>query len=134
MASLAALLLVVAWNMSEVRHFIELIKIAPKSDVFVLLTCYFLTVLFDMVTAVSVGFMLAAVLFMRRMVEITESSMVLDHTDETGRADLPPGVSLYEINGPLFFGAAQTAMESLHASHGDSFRVLIVNPRQGPGH
>src|SRR5690606_3580538 len=71
MASLAALLLLVAWNMSEMRHFQYILKVAPRSDVVVLLTCYFLTVIFDMVIAVTVGVVLAAILFMRRMAELT---------------------------------------------------------------
>ena len=62
MASLAALLLLVAWNMSELRHFVHILRVAPRSDVFVLLTCFVLTVLFDMVVAVSVGVVLAALL------------------------------------------------------------------------
>jgi SulP family sulfate permease len=127
MASLAALLLLVAWNMSELRHFTGLLRIAPRSDVLVLLTCFFLTVFFDMVVAVSVGFVLAAILFMRRMAEITETKLSLDNTEEHRLIDLPPGVSFYEINGPLFFGAAQNAMEALHASHSDAFRALILH-------
>jgi SulP family sulfate permease len=66
MAALAAVLLLVAWNMSEVKHFLHIVRVAPKSDVTVLLTCFGLTVLFDMVIAVSVGIVLAALLFMRR--------------------------------------------------------------------
>ncbi len=127
MASLAALLLLVAWNMSEVRHFAGLLKIAPRSDVFVLLTCFFLTVFFDMVVAVSVGFVLAAILFMRRMAEITESKLSMDNTEEHRLVDVPKGVSFYEVNGPLFFGAAQSAMEALHASHTDAFHALILH-------
>jgi SulP family sulfate permease len=127
MASLAALLLLVAWNMSEARHFLGLVKVAPRSDLFVLFTCLFLTVFFDMVIAVSVGFVLAAVLFMRRMAEITEATLSIDNTEEHGPVDLPPGVSFYEINGPLFFGAAQNAMEALHASHSDAFHALILH-------
>jgi SulP family sulfate permease len=127
MASLAALLLLVAWNMSEVHHFIRLFKVAPRSDLFVLLTCFFLTVFFDMVVAVSVGFVLAAILFMRRMAELTETNLAIDSTEEHRFRDLPPGVSFYEINGPLFFGAAQKAMEALHASHGDGFHILILH-------
>jgi SulP family sulfate permease len=127
MASLAALLLLVAWNMSEVRHFVGLLRVAPRSDVFVLLTCFLLTVFFDMVVAVSVGFVLAAILFMRRMAEITESKLVIDNTEEHRLVDTPKGVSLYEVNGPLFFGAAQRAMEVLHASHSDAFHVMILH-------
>jgi SulP family sulfate permease len=127
MASLAGLLLLVAWNMSEVRHFIGLLKIAPRSDVFVLLTCFFLTVFFDMVVAVSVGFVLAAVLFMRQMADITESKLAMDNTEEHRLVDVPKGVSFYEVNGPLFFGAAQNAMQALHASHTDAFHGLILH-------
>jgi len=127
MASLAALLVLVAWNMSEVGHFIGLMKIAPRSDVAVLLTCFFLTVFVDMVAAVSVGFVLAAILFMRRMAEITESRLSVDNTEEHRRIDVPRGVSFYEVNGPLFFGAAQSAMAALHASRSDSFHALILH-------
>ena len=69
MASLAALLLIVAKNMGEARHFAHIVKVAPRSDVVVLLVCFTLTVLFDMVLSVSVGVVLAALLFMRRMAE-----------------------------------------------------------------
>jgi SulP family sulfate permease len=127
MASLAALLLLVAWNMSELSHFTGLLRAAPRSDVFVLLTCFFLTVFFDMVIAVSVGFVLAALLFMRRMAEITEAKLSFDNTEEHRLVDLPPGVIFYEINGPLFFGAAQNAMEALHASYNDGFHALVLH-------
>ncbi len=127
MASLAALLLLVAWNMSEVQHFAGMVRIAPRSDVLVLVTCFLLTVFFDMVVAVTVGFVLAAILFMRRMAEMTETKLSLDNTEEHRLADMPSGVSFYEINGPLFFGAAQNAMEALHASHSDAFHALILN-------
>jgi SulP family sulfate permease len=129
MASLAALLLLVAWNMSEVRHFIGLLRIAPRSDILVLVTCFLLTVFFDMVIAVSVGFVLAATLFMRRMAQLTDAATAvsLDATEEESRAKLPPRTSFYEVNGPLFFGAAQRAMESLHASRSDTFDVLVLN-------
>jgi SulP family sulfate permease len=126
MASLAALLLLVAWNMSEIRHFVHLVRVAPKADVFVLATCFLLTVFFDMVVAVSVGFMLAAVLFMKRMGDLTESRVTLD-ASEDAPLKLPPGVVVYEINGPLFFGASQNAMASLGAIKGDSFKVLVLH-------
>jgi SulP family sulfate permease len=73
MAALAALLLLVAWNMSEAKHFVHAVRVAPRSDVAVLFTCYFLTVAFDMVIAVSVGIVLAALLFMRRMAEVMQT-------------------------------------------------------------
>ncbi|MEZ4254971.1 MAG: C4-dicarboxylic acid transporter DauA [Polyangiales bacterium] len=127
MASLAALLLLVAWNMSEARHFAGLVKAAPKSDVLVLVTCCLLTVFFDMVVAVFVGVVLAAALFVRRMAELTESRLQLDSsTDDGGRA-LPEGVVLYDINGPLFFGASNKAMQALHSVSADDYRVLIVH-------
>jgi SulP family sulfate permease len=127
MASLAALLLLVAWNMSEMRHFGGLLRIAPRSDIAVLLSCFLLTVFVDMVAAVSVGFVLAAILFMRRMAEITETKMAMDSTEEHQLVDTPKGVSFYEVNGPLFFGAAQNAMDTLHASHTDAFQVLVLH-------
>ena len=64
---------------------------------------------------------------MQRMAELTEGKLSMDNTEEHRLADLPPGVSSYEINGPLFFGAAQNAMEALHAIHGDSFHALILD-------
>jgi sulfate permease, SulP family len=128
MAALAGLLLLVAWNMSEMHSFIRVLRVAPKSDVLVLTTCYGLTVLFDMVIAVSVGFVLAAILFMRRMAELTQSRLVLGDSGELGAIELPPRVQLYEINGPLFFGAAQNAVAALHATARDApGDVMILN-------
>jgi hypothetical protein len=126
MAALSALLLLVAWNMSDVRHFVHTVRVAPRSDVAVLLTCFFLTVVFDMVVAISVGVVLAALLFMKRMSEMTSSRVVGtgDTRDET--RTLPPGVVLYEIAGPLFFGAAQRAMVALD--------TVGVGARVGAGH
>ncbi|MDB4967689.1 MAG: ychM [Myxococcales bacterium] len=109
MAALAALLLTVARNMAEARHFIHILRVAPRSDALVLLTCFSLTVVFDMVIAVSVGVVLAALLFMRRMAELSETKLDVGTMQ---RLDLPPGVKLYEIAGPLFFGAAQRAMSA----------------------
>lgn len=126
MASLAALLLLVAWNMSELRHFIHLLRVSPKSDVVVLVTCYLLTVFFDMVVAVSVGFVMAAVLFMKRMSDLTESRLTLDASEDAAIKP-PKGVIVYEINGPLFFGASQNAMATLAALRGDTFRVLVLH-------
>lgn len=125
MASLAALLLLVAWNMSELRHAIRIVRIAPKSDVTVLLTCFVLTVVFDMVVAVSVGVMLAALLFMRRMSELTQSRLVLG-SEEEQEGTIPKGIVLYEIAGPMFFGAAQNAMGSL-ATIGEHTKVVVLD-------
>ncbi|HVU02827.1 MAG TPA: C4-dicarboxylic acid transporter DauA [Polyangiaceae bacterium] len=129
MASLAALLVRVAWNMSEAHNFVGIVKGAPRSDVVVLFICFGLTVLFDMVVAVSVGLVLAAFLFMRRMADLTESRLRLDSVAEDGEepTDLPRGVIVYEIDGPLFFGAAQRAMNALQSSRSDRFRVLVLD-------
>jgi sulfate permease, SulP family len=124
MASLAGLLLLVAWNMSEVRHFLNILRIAPKSDVGVLLVCFFLTVVFDMVIAVSFGVVLAALLLMRRTAELTHSRY-LDGTPGESEYELVPGVAVYEIAGPLFFGAAQNAMGAI-GSVGSSTRVVVL--------
>jgi SulP family sulfate permease len=110
MAALAGLLIIVAKNMAEPQHFAHIIRVAPRSDALVLLTCFSLTVLLDMVIAVSVGVVLAALLFMRRMAELTDVKL---DTGTMQKLDLPPGVRLYEIAGPLFFGAAQKAMSVL---------------------
>jgi SulP family sulfate permease len=127
MAALSALLLVVAWNMSEVHTVTETLRVAPKSDNLVLITCFLLTVFFDMVAAVSVGFVLAAVLFMRRMSELTDSRLQLDRSIDGADKVLPRGVVLYEINGPLFFGAAQKAMRVLDELAPNDFRVLVIH-------
>lgn len=110
MASLAALLLVVAWNMSEVKHFAHALRVAPRSDVLVLVTCFGLTMVFDMVVSVTVGVVLAALLFMRRMAEVSEGHVVQKHPLLEG---LPRDILVYEVAGPLFFGAAQKAMSAL---------------------
>jgi SulP family sulfate permease len=130
MASLAALLLVVAWNMSEVKHVRRMLRVAPTSDVVVLLTCYALTVFFDMVTAVSVGIGLAALLFMRRMVEVSDTRLSEDdHPDLPG--PLPKGVFVYDIVGPLFFGAAEKDTATLGEVAGRA-KVLILRLEQVP--
>lgn len=130
MAALAALLLIVAWNMSEAKHFVHVLRVAPKSDVTVLLACFSLTILFDMVVAVSVGVVLASFLFMRRMAEI--SGARLSEGDHAAMRDpLPKGVVFYEINGPLFFGAAQKAMGALEETAGRA-RVVVLDVQRVP--
>jgi SulP family sulfate permease len=130
MAALAALLLLVAWNMSEVKHVVHALKVSPKSDALVLLACFSLTVLFDMVIAVSWGVALASLLFMRRMIEITEVKLVEDE-HPLFREKLPPKVAYYEIAGPLFFGAAQKAMSALHTVH-DRAKVVVLDLNSVP--
>jgi sulfate permease, SulP family len=122
MAGLAALLLLVAWNMSEAKHFVHTVKVAPRSDVAVLLICYGLTVAFDMVVAVTAGVMLAALLFMRRMADVTQARLI--DGDHPAAPKLPPGVYLYDISGPLFFGAAQKAMSAFNIV-GDARAVIL---------
>ena len=125
MAALAALLLLVAWNMSELRHFVHTVRVAPRSDVLVLLVCFVLTVVFDMVIAIGVGVVLAALLFMKRMSELTSSRILAPSSQIDENRNLPPGVAIYEIAGPLFFGAAQRAMVALQEV-GASARAIVL--------
>jgi SulP family sulfate permease len=124
MAGMAGLLLVVAWNMSDASHFIRMVRISPRSDVSVLLVCFALTVVFDMVVAVAVGVVLAALLFMRRMVEISGARLI---GGEEGHLveGLPPGVIFYDIAGPLFFGAAEKALAALGVVESGVHTVII---------
>ncbi|MBK1886292.1 C4-dicarboxylic acid transporter DauA [Marinobacter sp. DY40_1A1] len=105
MPAMAALLIMVAWNMSEAPKAVRLLKTAPRSDVWVFLTCFSLTVALDMVIAITTGVLLAAVLFMREMAEMTK---VTDITTGKRVSDenLPAGWRVFKINGPLFFAAA----------------------------
>lgn len=124
MASLAALLLVVAWNMSEPHHVLHTLRIAPRSDVLVLLTCLALTVLFDMVLAVGVGLLLAAGLFIKRMSELTDAQP-LPRQQLALLGELPDGVLAYSIRGPLFFGAAEKALSVLRRFN-PGVKVVVV--------
>ncbi|CAN7229049.1 C4-dicarboxylic acid transporter DauA [Pseudomonas sp. LjRoot71] len=125
MAALAALLLVVAWNMSEPRHVQHTLRIAPRSDVLVLLTCLILTVLFDMVLAVGVGLLLAAGLFIKRMSDLTDTAPLPRHFHQALN-DLPEHVLAYAIRGPLFFGAAEKALSVLRRFT-PGVKVVIVD-------
>lgn len=129
MAAMGALLLVVARNMSEARHFAHLLRVAPRSDVVVLLTCFGLTVAFDMVIAVTVGVVLAALLFMRRMAEITNTRL---DTTATAQLDLPRGVRVFEIAGALFFGAAQKAVSVLERVQDERGGVVVLDMARVP--
>jgi sulfate permease, SulP family len=131
MASLAALLLVVAWNMSDSKHFAHLLRVAPRSDVAVLLTCFTLTVVFDMVVSVTAGVLMAALLFMRRMAEVSGVELVSEGHPQL-EEPLPRGVVLYDIAGPLFFGAAQKAMRALQAMEGRHVRVVVLDVEHVP--
>ncbi|MHA6494075.1 C4-dicarboxylic acid transporter DauA [Pseudomonas borbori] len=125
MAALAALLLMVAWNMSEARHVRHTLRIAPGGDVLVLLTCLILTVLFDMVLAVGVGLLLAAGLFIKRMSDLTDTEALPKHFHQALN-DLPEHVLAYAIRGPLFFGAAEKALSVLRRFT-PGVKVVIVD-------
>ncbi|HVQ26815.1 MAG TPA: SulP family inorganic anion transporter, partial [Planctomycetota bacterium] len=130
MASLAALLLVVAWNLGEFRHVARALRTSPGADALVLLACFGLTVVFDMVVAVTAGVLLASLLFMRRMSEVTGVTLVAEPHRVLPRP-VPPEVVVYEVAGPLFFGAAQKAMSVLH-NVAPGVRVVLVDLRSVP--
>ena len=124
MASMAARLLVVAWNMREAKHFIRTIKIAPRADIVVLVICFLLTVLFDMTIAVAVGMGLAAMLFIRRSISLTSITRL--EKDHETYGELPNHVAVYDINGSLFFGSAQKAMKTISTVTPD-VRVIFLD-------
>ncbi len=126
MASMAALLLMVAWNMSEARHFVRTVKIAPRDDVVILLLCFSLTVLFDMTIAVAVGMGLASMLFIKRSISLTQAS---SHEQEHEGFSLPDSIVVYDINGPLFFGSAQKALKTVSSVRPD-VRVIILDMKE----
>ncbi|WNL38322.1 C4-dicarboxylic acid transporter DauA [Halomonas sp. PAMB 3232] len=128
MAALAALLFIIAWNMSEARHFVHTLKSAPGSDVAVLVICFLLTVVFDMVIAVAVGMGLAAALFIRRMAKLTHTRRL--EAPEPAAA-FPDGVAHYRVSGPLFFGAAEKAMATLRVIDRD-VRIVVLEMQEVP--
>ena len=139
MACLAGVLVIVAYNMSEWRTFKALLR-NQKSDVAVLLITFFLTVIFDLTIAIEVGLLLAVVLFMKRINEVTHVSVIknrLDLTDESEFTQeeeilmLPDGVEVYEIDGPFFFGIANKFDESMREI-GDRSKVRIIRMRKVP--
>jgi SulP family sulfate permease len=126
MASMAALLILVAWNMGEWRHFAHLLRAAPRSDILVLLVCFALTIVFDMVVSVTVGILLASLLFMRRMAEVSGVTLV-GESHPLLEDSLPRGVLLYEIAGPLFFGAAQRAIGVISRVDRRGVKVVVLD-------
>jgi len=141
LATLAAILVVVSYHMSEWRTFRSELT-APKSDVAVLLTTFSLTVLVDLTVAIEVGMVLAAFLFMRRMAEVTNVSIVTreladgdddeeDDPNSVGRREVPRDVEVFEINGPFFFGAAEQFKDTL-GQIAKKPRVLIIRMRDVP--
>ncbi|MFI5212119.1 MAG: SulP family inorganic anion transporter, partial [Ignavibacteria bacterium] len=141
MCVLASILVVVAYNMSEWREFIAQLKM-PRSDVIVLLTTFSLTILFDLTIAIEVGMVLSAMLFMKRMAEVTNIGMISNEFDESLERDdsgvnslqnknIPKGVNIYEINGPFFFGAASKFKEAIRVVN-KTTNVLILRLRNVP--
>jgi len=105
MPIIAAILFMVAYNMSEWRHFVKICRFSPKSDIFVLVLTFVLTIAFDLVVAIGVGIVLAAVLFIKRMSEVTYVRVWKENTSgHDGKTkEIPAGTLVYEINGPMFF-------------------------------
>lgn len=139
MACLAGVLVVVSYNMSGWRVFKGLLK-NPKSDVVVLLLTFFLTVIFDLTVAIGVGLVFACMLFMKRVMETTEISVITDEIDPSKESDMetheehlvvPDGVEVYEINGPYFFGIA-TKFEEIMSRLGDRPKIRIIRMRKVP--
>ncbi len=124
MCGLAALLLKVAWNMSERHNFLRIVRVAPRGDVLLLLVCFGLTVLFDMVIAISTGVVLGSLLFMHRMSKVSMVNLIGEGHPQAPEG-LPKDVRFYEIAGPLFFGAAERAMSSLR-QHDRGVRAVIL--------
>lgn len=139
MACLAGVLVIVSYNMSGWRTFKALLK-NPKSDVTVLLITFFLTVIFDLTIAIEVGLVIACVLFMHRVMETTEISVIKDEInlneesnskEDEENLSIPKGVEVYEINGPYFFGIA-TKFEEIMSRLGDRPEVRIIRMRKVP--
>ena len=134
MPTIAAILFMVAYNMSEWRKFIKIVKLSPKSDVAVLLLTFGLTVIFDLVVAIEFGMVLAALLFMKRMSEETSVTgwKYIDHDTDPDSIDLrevPRNVRVYEISGPMFFGAADKILD---IKLKDFTHCLIIRMRSVP--
>ncbi|MDR3410655.1 MAG: SulP family inorganic anion transporter [Formivibrio sp.] len=136
LASLAAILFVVAYNMSEVKHFVRIVQRAPRADVAILIITFLLTVFADLVIAVNIGVILAIMQFMRRMaasVEVQQlgSQELKFELLNQGLVDLPKGLLVYEIDGPFFFGAVENFERALLQTHTDP-RILILRLRHVP--
>jgi SulP family sulfate permease len=143
LSALAAVLVMVAWNMSEIEHFLSLLR-APRSDVGVLLTTFTLTVFADLTIAVGVGLVLASLLFMKQMADVSNIRAItaefdygaddlaeLKDPNAIWTRDVPQGVEVYEINGPLFFGVADRVKDILHRLKKPA-PVFIVRMRRVP--
>ncbi len=111
MPTIAAILFMVAWNMADFGKFFKLIKTSPKSDVLVLLLTFVLTIFFDLVVAIVVGLLLAAILFMKRMSEVTDVEGWRYDDDDPTLSEVPQNTLVYEFSGSLFFGAADKILK-----------------------
>jgi SulP family sulfate permease len=136
LAALAAILFIVAWNMSEAHHFVHLVKTAPRADVAILLITFLLTVFADLVVAVNVGVLLAILQFLRRMSETVDThavdaSSLQQVLQELGLDHVPPGVLVFEVAGPMFFGAVENVERALLQTHTDP-KTLIVRLHRVP--
>ena len=141
MAALAAVLVIVSYNMSGWRTFKGLLK-NPKSDVTVLLVTFFLTVIFDLTIAIEIGLIIACALFIKRVMETTEISVISDEIDPSDEADMdvheehlliPEGCAVYEINGPYFFGIANKFDDlMLNLNSNRRPQVQIIRMRKVP--
>ena len=139
MATLAAVLIVVAYNMSEWRSFVEVFKY-PKSDIIVLLTTFGLTIIFDLTIAIQIGMILAVLLFMRRMAMVTNVGIITrELKDEEEKVDVnsiqnkkvPDGVEVFEINGPFFFGAVSKFRDAVRIVENPP-KIIIIRMRDVP--
>ncbi|MEL7550151.1 SulP family inorganic anion transporter [Pseudomonas protegens] len=136
LCALAAILFVVAYNMSELHHFKRMLQRAPRADVAILLCTFVLTVFSDLVIAVNIGVVLAMLHFLRRMASSVEVQQVVEQDlqqelHRSGQQHLLPGVLIYTIEGPLFFGAAETFERALAQTHSDP-QVLIIRLKHVP--
>jgi SulP family sulfate permease len=136
LAALAAILFVVAWNMSEAKHFVKMVKRAPRADVAILLVTFGLTVFADLVVAVNIGVILATLHFLRRMASSVEVRLSTDDEirSELAREDeegLPDGLLVFAVEGPFFFGAVENFEHALAGTHTDP-RILIIRLRWVP--
>ena len=132
--TIAAILFIVAYNMCQWRTFLQLVKIAPKSDILVLVVTFVLTVLFDLVVAIEIGMILACLLFIKRMSEETKAESWVYTDDDTVAVNenlrkLPAEIRVYEVSGPLFFGASD-AIE--HIVVEESAKCLVLRMRAVP--
>src|ERR1700712_1499115 len=135
MATLAGILIVVAWNMSELGNFFSVLK-GSKSDAAVLVTTFGLTILVDLTVAIEIGMILAAFLFMRKMMQVSfveQSVFAAGQTKDEplDQESIPKGVDVFEINGPLFFGAAYKFKDAMKVLENPA-RVLIIRMRNVP--